>query len=121
MIRKKINKQNIHGPYNRNNVKMIRSILLTGFIAGVVTLYLPWWMVAVICFLEALFIHQFLGWSFFFGFLSIAILLTGFIAGVVTLYLPWWMVAVICFLEALFIPQKPGRSFITGFLSIAIL
>lgn len=55
-------------------MKWLISILVTGIVSFLAGLYLPWWSIAIIAFLVALFIHQKPLSSFFSGFLGVFLL-----------------------------------------------
>jgi len=55
-------------------MKFIISIILTGLLAFVIDLYLPWWGIAIAAFFVAALIHQQPRYSYLSGFLGIFIL-----------------------------------------------
>jgi hypothetical protein len=55
-------------------MRFLLAILLTALFSFIIGLFLPWWSIAIITFLVALFIQQGLGRSFLAGFLGIFIL-----------------------------------------------
>ncbi|MFN2458636.1 MAG: hypothetical protein ABR502_10570 [Chitinophagaceae bacterium] len=55
-------------------MRLLLAILLTALFSFIAGLYLPWWNIAIIAFLVALFIHQSLGSSFLAGFAGIFLL-----------------------------------------------
>ena len=55
-------------------MRFLLATLLTALLSFIAGLYLPWWSVAIIAFLVALFIRQFVGKSFLSGFLGIFLL-----------------------------------------------
>lgn len=63
-------------------MKLLVSIILTALLSFVAGLYLPWWSIAVVAFLTALFIHQRAFKAFLSGFLGV-FLLWGFLC--------WWI------------------------------
>jgi len=59
-------------------MKFLVSILLTGLLAFVAGIFLPWWSVAIAAFLVALLIHQRAGRAWLSGFLGVFLLWGGF-------------------------------------------
>ena len=63
-------------------MKLLTAIVLTGLLAFIGGLYLPWWSIAIASFLIALLIHQKGGKAFISGFTGVFLLWTG---------LSWWI------------------------------
>ena len=55
-------------------MRFLLATLLTALLSFIAGLYLPWWSIAIIAFLVALFMRQFIGRSFLSGFLGIFLL-----------------------------------------------
>lgn len=55
-------------------MRFLLATLLTALLSFIAGLYLPWWSIAIIAFLVALFMGQFIGRSFLSGFLGIFLL-----------------------------------------------
>jgi hypothetical protein len=55
-------------------MRFLLATLLTALLSFIAGLYLPWWSIAIIAFLVALFMRQFVGRSFLSGFLGIFLL-----------------------------------------------
>ncbi len=52
-------------------MKFFTAVMLTGLLAFVAGLYLPWWSVAIVAFIVAALVHQTAGKAFLSGFLGI--------------------------------------------------
>ena len=63
-------------------MKFITAIVLSGLLAFISGLFLPWWGIALASLLVALIVHQRAGKAFFAGFLGVLFLWVG---------LAWWM------------------------------
>ena len=63
-------------------MKLLTAIVLTGLLAFIGGLYLPWWSIAIASFLIALLIHQKGGKAFISGFTGVFLLWAG---------LSWWI------------------------------
>src|ERR1043166_1680777 len=63
-------------------MKPIAAIILTGLLAFIGGLYIPWWSIAIAAFLVALLIHQRGGRAFLSGFAGVFLLWAG---------LAWWI------------------------------
>lgn len=55
-------------------MKFFLALLLTALFCFIAGLYLPWWSIAVVAFLVALFIRQRIGYSFLAGFAGVFLL-----------------------------------------------
>ena len=55
-------------------MRFLLATLLTALLSFIAGLYLPWWSIAIVAFLVALFMGQFIGRSFLAGFLGIFVL-----------------------------------------------
>ncbi|MBC7873653.1 MAG: hypothetical protein H7Y01_06645 [Ferruginibacter sp.] len=63
-------------------MKFLVAILLTGILAFISGLFLPWWGIAIPALLVAVLVHQRAGWAFLAGFLSVFLLWA---------ILAWWI------------------------------
>ena len=63
-------------------MKLLTAIVLTGLLAFIGGLYLPWWSIAIASFLIAILVHQKAGKAFLSGFAGVFLLWAG---------LSWWI------------------------------
>ncbi len=71
------NKQTERTKNKSNNMKFIVSLILMALLSFATCLYLPWWSIAIVCFLIAALIPQRPATAFICGFISLFILWAG--------------------------------------------